>query len=246
MSAVHYPLKTHRWSSHQQLVRLVPPGHRVLDIGCGPGFLAKLLTERGCEVVGVDRHVGDLARAVCARTYTRDLEQGLNLGEEPPFETVLLADVLSHLKAPEQLLEQCHRWLAPGGQLLMSVGNVAHLTVRLSLLFGRFEYAARGILERQHVSLFTLKSLTRFLASQQFRVTRVLVTPVPVEAVWPHAANAWWMNGLTAVSYVLAKLWKTLFAYQFIVVATPLTRPNPLDRIAVRVERPESPVPASA
>ncbi len=32
-----------------------PPGTRVLDVGCGPGHLARLLALRGCRVIGVDR-----------------------------------------------------------------------------------------------------------------------------------------------------------------------------------------------
>jgi 2-polyprenyl-3-methyl-5-hydroxy-6-metoxy-1,4-benzoquinol methylase len=217
-----YPFKSGRWSSHQQLLRLVARGERVLDVGCGDGALAQALSERGCEVVGVDQRVGPAAQAACRRTYAADLERGLDLAEERPFQTILLADVLEHVKAYDQLLGQCHRWLAPGGRLIISTGNVAHLAIRLGLLLGRFEYTSRGILDRTHVVLFTLGSLKRLLKSHQFRVRDVRVTPIPFEAVWPRASRQWWVRGLTAISYWLAKLWKTLFAYQFIVIAEPV------------------------
>ncbi|MBZ5671576.1 MAG: hypothetical protein LAO04_17845, partial [Acidobacteriia bacterium] len=44
---------------------------------------------------------------------------------------------------------------APGGTVIVSVPNVAHLWVRLSLLAGRFDYADRGILDRSHLRFFT-------------------------------------------------------------------------------------------
>jgi 2-polyprenyl-3-methyl-5-hydroxy-6-metoxy-1,4-benzoquinol methylase len=224
VSPARYPLKLGRWSSHQHLARLVRPGTRVLDVGCGEGLLARLVQARGAEVVGVDQRVGPQAQAVCQRTYEVDLERGLPLGEERPFETILLADVLEHVKAYDQLLEECRRWLAPGGRLIVSTGNVAHLWIRLGLLFGHFDYTPRGILDRTHVVLFTLRSLRRLLADHQFRVLAVAVTPIPFEAIWPRWASRWWVRGLTACAYALAKLWKTLFAYQFIVVAESARR----------------------
>lgn len=233
VSPTRYPLKTNRWSSHQQLVRLIPPSHRVLDVGCGDGLLARLLRGQGCEVVGVDQRIGPAARAVCARTYTADLDDGLEIGDEPPFQTILLADVLSHVKEADQLLMRCHQRLAPDGQLVLSVGNVAHLAIRLGLLFGRFDYTPRGILERKHVVLYTWKSLRRLLARQQFRVASVGVTPIPFETIWPSASHRWWVRGLTALSYGLAKGWKTLFAYQFIVVAIPMPSLGLLPEVAV-------------
>ncbi len=214
-----YPFKTGRWSSHQQLLRLVPPGQRVLDVGCGGGEMAASLEERGCEVVGVDQHIGPIALAACIQTYTCDLERGLDLKEAQLFQTILFADVLEHVKAHERLLQDCHRWLAPGGRLIISTGNVAHVVIRLGLLFGRFDYTPRGILDRTHVVLFTLKSLKRLLAAHQFRIVDIRVTPIPFEAVWPRASHQWWMLMLSAISYLSARLWKTLFAYQFIVVA---------------------------
>jgi len=38
----------------RMIIARVAPGQRVLEAGCGPGFLAKLLKERGAEVTGTD------------------------------------------------------------------------------------------------------------------------------------------------------------------------------------------------
>ena len=45
----------------------------------------------------------------------------------------------------------------------MSVPNVAHLWVRLSLLLGRFDYADRGILDRTHLRFFTRRTFLAML-----------------------------------------------------------------------------------
>ena len=58
-----YPFKIGRWSSHQQVLRLIPPGQRVLDVGCGDGTLTRFLSERGCDVVGIDQQMGPVAKA---------------------------------------------------------------------------------------------------------------------------------------------------------------------------------------
>ena len=68
---------------------------------------------------------------------------------------MLLLDVLEHLKSPETILDQCHDVLAAGGLAVISLPNVANITVRLSLLFGRFRYTDRGILDRTHLRFFT-------------------------------------------------------------------------------------------
>ena len=218
-----YPYKAGYWSSHQQLPRLVRPGERVLDVGCGEGFIASALRARGCEVVGIDHHISSAAAASCARTYAHDLEQGLALDHEPPFQAILLGDVLEHVQAHDQLLDHCHQRLQPGGRLVVSTANVAHLVIRLQLLFGRFEYASRGILDRTHVVLFTLRSISRLLERHRFRILEVRVTPLPAEALAPHAPHRWWVRALNAIQYALARCWKTLFAFQFILIAEPVS-----------------------
>jgi len=190
------------------------------------------LRARGSAIVGVDRQIAPEARAACTRTYALDLEQGLQLDHEPPFTTILLADVIEHVQRPGPLLDHCHRLLAPEGRLLVSTANIAHVTVRLGLLVGRFEYASRGILDRTHATLYTLRTLKAFLTSHQFRVTEVRVTPVPFEALFPRWADRWWVRGLNAIAYGFARAWKTLFAYQFIVVAEPLLLPVTMERVS--------------
>ena len=58
----HYALKLGYPSSHSYALEAVPSGARVLDIGAGPGGMARELDKKGCEVTVVDQYPADGAR----------------------------------------------------------------------------------------------------------------------------------------------------------------------------------------
>lgn len=107
-------------------------------------------------------------------------------------------------------------WLAPGGRLLVSLPNVANVTVRLALLAGRFRYAERGILDRTHLRFYTRKTGRRLLEQSGFRIDRVTPTAMPVELGAP------WIGGFPfraiarSLALAAARAWPTLFGYQFV------------------------------
>src|SRR5437016_12769572 len=101
------------------------------------------------------------------------------------FDAIVYGDVLEHLHDPARVLAALNRGLAPGGQAVISVPNVAHLWVRLSLAAGRFEYADRGILDRTHLRFFTRRSLGALLTGAGLRVERLTATPAPLYQVAP-------------------------------------------------------------
>ena len=135
------------------------------------------------------------------------------------FDRVLLMDVLEHLRAPEQLLTQCRDVLRTNGRLLVSLPNVANITVRLALLFGRFEYAERGIMDRTHVRFFTRRSARRMLEAAGFEIIEQKMTVMPLEVVIGSPDS----NALVKVAHWIligcTKLMPGLFGYQTFFVA---------------------------
>lgn len=119
------------------IAELVPPGSRVLDLGCGGGeLLAHLRDARGCSGYGVE--IDDQNVLACARRGVNviqlNLEEGLALFEDASFDVVLQLQTLQHLRNTERMLRETAR---VGRQGIVSFPNFAHWPNRMSVLRGR-------------------------------------------------------------------------------------------------------------
>jgi hypothetical protein len=111
-----------------------------------------------------------------------------------------------------------NRSLASGGRVIVSVPNVAHLWVRLSLLLGRWEYADRGILDRTHVRFFTRRSFVRFLGDAGLDIEELVATPVPLPLVVRPRFHGGLLDAVHGLSATAARVWKGGLGYQLIAV----------------------------
>lgn len=209
-------------SSHDHLRRRIarmPAGLRLLDLGAAGGHLGRAVRNRCSYLAGVepDRSLPASAREGYDDWRTVDARHA---GEwEQPFDVVVCADVLEHFARPEALLEQIHGWLAPGGTLLVSLPNIANVSVRLSLLVGRFRYADRGILDRTHLSFYTRATARDLLEQSGFTVRSAAPTAMPYELAIPSLARRPWNRPTRALARLSARVWPTLFGYQFVIEA---------------------------
>lgn len=214
-----YPLKLEPYSSHSIILSRLGPGRgrRLLDVGAAHGALARLLSQQGFVVTAIefDPELAGLTRQTGTEVVEVDLDQSIpDFGE--PFDVIVYGDVLEHLKDPLRVLTGLNRYLAAEGKVVVSVPNVAHIAIRLMLLFGYFKYMDRGILDRTHLRFFTLRSFRRLLAQGGVRVEELVVTPVPLSFL----ISPWWqgrvfdsVNYLNALS---ARLLTRLLGYQFV------------------------------
>ena len=174
-----YYLRQDRRGAHMRMLSLVPPGQRVLDVGCASGYLARLLGQRGYQVTGVeiDPEAARHARAYCDVVYEISAE---NLDALPVpdelYDIVLFGDVLEHLVTPEKALRSVHHLLAPGGTVIVSLPNIVFLSARLKILLGRFDYAHEGLFDRTHMRFFTRRSATELMEACGFAVVTHDVT----------------------------------------------------------------------
>jgi SAM-dependent methyltransferase len=116
---------------HLLAAGLVPPGARVLDIGCGQGVLAGLLLARGAvRFTGVELMARDVARAQAAHGTSAAVVFVCGDMCEVPFpesDVVVILDVLHYVEvaAQDRVLARVRDALVPGGRLLLRVGDAA-------------------------------------------------------------------------------------------------------------------------
>jgi len=216
-----YDLKESLDSSHGTVLRWMEmrPPSRVLDLGCSDGSLGAHLVEMGHEVVGVDveEHPGVSARL--SEFHVADLDRGIPDAVGGDFDVVLCADVLEHVRSPEQLLTQLRGRLRPGGTVIASIPNFGHWYPRARVAVGRFDYDARGILDRGHLRFFTKRSFTRLVESTGFEVRRRESIGLPFEVVDRGTAGTGGgglRSALSRVDRAAVALRPQLFAYQFV------------------------------
>lgn len=107
------------WIAARIATRLGPRSCAVLDLGCGAGFLANDLAGRGHRVVGLDASPESLAVAA-AHDPTGRVHYELGDAHALPypdasFDVVCAMDFLEHVEAPERVVAEAARVLAPGG-----------------------------------------------------------------------------------------------------------------------------------
>ncbi len=147
-----------------QLLAL-PPGARVLDVGCAEGALGAHLKrdDPSVFVAGVELHgpASDRAQKVLDEVWRADFETW-----EPPgqctasFDRVVFGDVLEHLIDPEAALRKAIALLRPGGAIVSSIPNVRWLPIVRDLaLRGEWTYREEGILDSTHLRFFTKTSM---------------------------------------------------------------------------------------
>jgi len=214
-----YSVKLGYASSHTLAIDSVAPGARVLDLGCGPGHVARELLAKGCTVVGVDdcdEPKGNVSEFIRWR---------LGDGDRLPFEIadfdyVLLLDIIEHLASPEDFMRNLRRTakLSPP-VMLMSVPNVGYFPMRVMLLLGQFNYGREGILDFTHTRLFTFGSLVSMLRQLGYAIHEVSGVPAP----FPKAIGANWLGlALVRLNSAMIAFSRRLFGYQLFLRIEPL------------------------
>lgn len=221
-------------NAHAFAIDLIGYGKRVLELGPAAGHVTRALVGRGCDVTGIEVDAQAAAGlegvADCIVGDLTDPSVILKAAEQHGFDVVLAGDVLEHLPDPLPSLRACRRVLAPGGYLVISLPNVGHADIALSLLRGEFPYRDSGLLDRTHLRFFTLQSIMELLEQAGLLAIDIRRVVRPVFETELQLDPASFAPGV--VETVLAH--PEAETYQFVVRAVPHDGDLEVSRLAAR------------
>ena len=143
----------------------------LLDIGCGSGYLAKLLKTRlpGLSVDGIDISAAALERAKdhLGQWWQCNIDEVDLPVESNRYDTAVCVEVIEHLYDPDHALREIYRILRPDGCAVITVPNLAFWRFRVDLFRGRVPLPA---LDRRHLHQFNQPIFERTLADAGFQV----------------------------------------------------------------------------
>lgn len=165
---------------------------KIIDIGCGTGFLLDRLSEKlgYSKLTGVD--VYSLDKNKKWNYKEADITKKLPF-TSGSFDCVILGEVVEHVPDPDFLLREINRILKPGGHLIISTPNLVSWANRVLVLFGvqplytetsteknlgRFyKILGQGSKVQGHLKIFTYKSLEELLLKEKFKVIKKIGVP---------------------------------------------------------------------
>jgi 2-polyprenyl-3-methyl-5-hydroxy-6-metoxy-1,4-benzoquinol methylase len=145
----------------------------VLDVGCACGDFGFLLKKyKQCCTYGIEYNQISINKALEKNAYEKiDCIDVNNFEVESlheyknKFDYIIFGDVLEHLSSPDIALKKFKSFLKKNGFFLLSIPNVAHASIKLSLLNNDWTYTDTGLLDITHIKFFTYKSIAAFLAN---------------------------------------------------------------------------------
>ena len=124
--------------ANKQVLSMIKENTTILEFGPAHGIMTKHLKNNcGSKVycVEINTKCADIVREYCADIIVDDIEnyQWLDKYKNISFDYILFADVLEHLYDPWKVLLECKKLLANSGKILISIPNIAHNAIIMSL-----------------------------------------------------------------------------------------------------------------
>lgn len=178
----------------ENILREVPSGGRILDAGCGRGWLSRLALERGFKVSSVD-----IADKVIEENEFINQRYEIKIPlakasvdnlpfEDGEFDAVFLIDVLEHLPSPEKALQEIGRVLKKGGKLLISIPGYSYDLIfdqligrilpnfydkKIDRSFEKLNLSHRTTTADAHLRQFGIGRIRKLLSKQGFTVSKI-------------------------------------------------------------------------
>jgi 2-polyprenyl-3-methyl-5-hydroxy-6-metoxy-1,4-benzoquinol methylase len=171
--------------------------------------------------------MAEMAKSFCDQMIVGDIESD-TIGRQFPterFDVVTFGDVLEHLRDPAEVLTRVKPLIAPTGYLVASIPNVAHRSLRLSLLFGEFDYGDMGLLDRTHLRFFTIRTIEKMMDESGFQIVdMVRIRDASLMDTILRRTASWGKRALLEVVKVFFRgfIRGEALTYQFVIKAIPI------------------------
>lgn len=204
----------------QVLLRVPKTTKRLLDLGCGNGWLGREVKRNiSCYAAGITISQDEAAYAseYLDEVYIDDLNN-FDFSKLGEFDCIVCSHILEHLYQPEKVLLKLHNNLLPGGILIVALPNILYWRQRLEFIKGRFRYSEGGnVLDRGHLHFFDLQGAHDILCRNGYKVIEFIAEghlPLSfMRKVFRHKFSSW-------LDSAAVRHFPGLFGFQFILTAS--------------------------
>lgn len=165
----------------EAIVAMGGSGERILDIGCGNGFLLYQFRKKFKTLVGLEYSPKRLSQAsvnlsaVDFVPINGSAENMMDI-ESDSIDRIISADTIEHIPDVYEAAAEMFRVLKTGGELVINTPNIAFIKKRVLLLLGRFPSTSQPnegigsdvLFDGGHFHYFTYRSLRIVLENTGF------------------------------------------------------------------------------
>lgn len=158
----------------EKILSSVGTNKKVLDLGCGDGYLMELIRAKGNRVTGVE--IAKQCVRSCVqkglKVYELDLNSKWAEKIDQKFDVVFAGEVIEHIFDTDKFLSEVKKVTKKNGHIILTTPNLASLGRRLLLLFGKnpFIETTNRVTDAGHIHYFTLETLLKLLNENNFHV----------------------------------------------------------------------------
>lgn len=145
---------------------------KIADLGCGNGYLARLLDGMGHRLTALDssedgiRIAKEAALAIDFRCLSLYEDLRSHIGAD--FDVVIASEVIEHLYDPRAFLKNAHAVLKEGGTLILTTPYHGYLKNLAMAVTGKLDKHFTVDWDCGHIKFFSVKTLTEMVAEQGF------------------------------------------------------------------------------